>query len=216
MTNSEWSIVYFYLTGQSVCVNTWIGSYQFSSVAQSCQTPWDPKDCSTPGFLSTANSQSLLKLMSIESVMPSNHLILCCPLLLPPSIFPSIRVFSNESVLCIRWPKQIVSDTKKIQNALDKLSADLPTGEEQQKWPAARHSLGPLHGLQEPPHCCWKEEYRPYTSRCCVQSLLLNLSEPLACCSQVWDWHIAGWTWLTSCVWLVLRCIILKHLQLHS
>ena len=51
------------------------------------------------------NSQSLLKLMSIESVMPSNHLILCCPLLLPSSIFPSIRVFSNESVLHIRWPK---------------------------------------------------------------------------------------------------------------
>ena len=50
-------------------------------------------------------SRSLLKLMSIESVMPSNHLILCHPLLLSPSIFPSIRVFSNESVLCIRWPK---------------------------------------------------------------------------------------------------------------
>ena len=55
--------------------------------------------------LSITNSQSLLKLMSIESVMPSNHLILSCPLLLPPSIFPSIRVFSNESVLCIRWPE---------------------------------------------------------------------------------------------------------------
>ena len=55
--------------------------------------------------LSLTHSQSLLKLMSIESVMPSNHLILCCPLLLPPSIFPSIRVFSNESVLHIRWPK---------------------------------------------------------------------------------------------------------------
>ena len=52
-----------------------------------------------------ANSQSLLKLMSIELVMPSNHLILCRPLLLSPSIFPSIRIFSNESVLCIRWPK---------------------------------------------------------------------------------------------------------------
>ena len=55
--------------------------------------------------LSITNSQSLLKLMSIESVMPSNHLILCHPLLLPPSIFPSIRVFPNESVLHIRWPK---------------------------------------------------------------------------------------------------------------
>ena len=51
------------------------------------------------------NSRSLLKFMSIELVMPSNHLILCCPLLLPPSILPSIRVFSNESVLHIRWPK---------------------------------------------------------------------------------------------------------------
>ena len=55
--------------------------------------------------LSITNSRSLPKLMSIESMMPSNHLILCCPFLLPPSIFPSIRVFSSESVLCIRWPK---------------------------------------------------------------------------------------------------------------
>ena len=55
--------------------------------------------------LSITNSQSLLKLMPIESVMPSNHLILCHSLLLPPSIFPNIRVFSNESVLCIRWTK---------------------------------------------------------------------------------------------------------------
>ena len=55
--------------------------------------------------LSITSSQSLLKLMSIELVMPSNHLILCHPLLFPPSIFPSIRVFSNESLLCIRWPK---------------------------------------------------------------------------------------------------------------
>ena len=61
-------------------------------------------DCSTPGFLSITSSRRLLKLMSIKSVMPSRHLILCHPLL-PPSIFPSIRVFSNESVLHIRWPK---------------------------------------------------------------------------------------------------------------
>ena len=55
--------------------------------------------------LSITNTWNLLKLMTIDLVMPSNHLILCCPLFLPPSIFPSIRVFSSESVLCIRWPK---------------------------------------------------------------------------------------------------------------
>ena len=70
--------------------------FQFSSVAQLCLTLCDPMDYST---------QSLLKLMSIALVMPFNHLILCCPLLLLPSIFSSIRVFSNESVLLIRWPK---------------------------------------------------------------------------------------------------------------
>ena len=80
-------------------------SVQFSSVAQSCRTLCNPMDCSMPGLPSITNSWSLLKLMSIELVMPSNHLILCCPLLLPSSIVPSIRVFSNESVLRIRWPK---------------------------------------------------------------------------------------------------------------
>ena len=63
------------------------------------------KTAACQAFLSITNSQSLRKLMSIESVIPSNYLILCRPLLLPPSIFPSIRVFSNESVLPIRWPK---------------------------------------------------------------------------------------------------------------
>ena len=62
-------------------------------------------DCSTQTSLSITNSWSLLNLMSIELVMQSNHLILCCPLLLLPSIFPIIRVFSNKLVLCIRWPK---------------------------------------------------------------------------------------------------------------
>ena len=65
-------------------------------------TPWA---AARQAFLSIANSWSLLKLMSIKSVMPSNHLILCCPLLLLPSIFPGIRVFPNESALHIRWPK---------------------------------------------------------------------------------------------------------------
>ena len=62
-------------------------------------------DCSTPGPSVHNQHLGLLKVMSIKAVMPSNHLILCCPLLLLPSIFPSIRVFSNESALCIRWPK---------------------------------------------------------------------------------------------------------------
>ena len=66
------------------------------------ETPWA---AALQASLSITTSQNLLKLMSIKSVTPSNHLILCCPLLLPPSIFPSIRIFSNESVLCIRWPK---------------------------------------------------------------------------------------------------------------
>ena len=65
-------------------------------------TPWT---AAHQASLSITNSQSLLKVMSIESVMPSNHLIFSHPLLLPPSVFPSSRVFTNESVLCIRWPK---------------------------------------------------------------------------------------------------------------
>ena len=74
-------------------------------VTQSCLTLCDPMDCSTPGSLSFTISHSLLKLMSIESTMPSNHLILCRPLPLLPSVFLNIRIFSNESVLLIRWPK---------------------------------------------------------------------------------------------------------------
>ena len=76
-----------------------------SLVTQSCptlETPWPATRQVSP---SITNSRSLLKLMSIMSVMPSNHLILCRPLLLPPSVFPSIRVFPNVSVLHIRWPK---------------------------------------------------------------------------------------------------------------
>ena len=88
----------------------WISSmciYMFSSVqslshVQLFVIPWT---AARQASLSITNSQSLLKLMSIESVMPSNHLILCHLLLFPPSIFPSIRVFSNEPVLRIRWPK---------------------------------------------------------------------------------------------------------------
>ena len=79
-------------------------SVQFSSVTQSCLTLCDPMDSAHQASLSITNSQSLLKFMSIKSVMPCNHLILCHPLLLP-LLFPSIRVFPTESVLHIRWPK---------------------------------------------------------------------------------------------------------------
>ena len=82
-------------------------SVQFSSVhsLSHVQLFATPQTVARQASLSTTNSRDLLKLVSIESVMPSNHLILCQPLLFLPSIFPSIRVFSNESVLCIRWPK---------------------------------------------------------------------------------------------------------------
>ena len=80
-------------------------SVQFSSFTQSCLTLATPWTAAHQASLSITNLQSLLKLISIESVMPSNHLILCCPLLLLPSIFPSIGVFSNELALHIMWPK---------------------------------------------------------------------------------------------------------------
>ena len=78
---------------------------QFRSAAQWCLTLCNPMDYSMPGFPAHHQLRSLLKLMFIESVMPSKHLILCHPLVLPPSIFPSIKVFSKESVLHMRWPK---------------------------------------------------------------------------------------------------------------
>ena len=91
----------------SLLVITLCNWIQFSSVQSLSRvrlfaTPWT---AARQASLSITNSWSLLRLMSIESVMPSNHLILCHPLLLPPSIFPSIRVFSSESALPIRWPK---------------------------------------------------------------------------------------------------------------
>ena len=80
-------------------------SIQFSSVISRVRFVATPWTAVYQGYLSITNSQNLFKLMSIELVMPSNHLILCHPLLLLPSVFPRITVFSNESTLCIRWPK---------------------------------------------------------------------------------------------------------------
>ena len=79
----------------------WFSSVQSLTCVRLFVTPWT---AARQASLSITSSRSFLKPMSIESVMPSKHLILCCPHLLPPSIFPSIRVFSNESVLCIWWP----------------------------------------------------------------------------------------------------------------
>ena len=98
----QWYLNVYCLTFLVIC-----GGYQFSSVQSLSRVrlfvaPWTAARQASP---SITNSQSLLKPMSIESVMPSSHLILCHPLLLPPSIFPSIRVFPNESVLHIRQPK---------------------------------------------------------------------------------------------------------------
>ena len=99
------------LTGTGACLFSWVFLSSFLPITSSVQllshvwlfaTPWTT---ACQASLSITNSWSLPKLMSIESVMPSNHLILWCPLLLPPSIFPSIRIFSNESAVPIRWPK---------------------------------------------------------------------------------------------------------------
>ena len=91
-------------TDSSGCCNLF-SSYCYCSVAQSCLTLCIPMGCSTPGFPVFHHLPNLLKLSSIKSVMPPNHLILCCPLLLLPSVFPSISVFSNELALRVRWLK---------------------------------------------------------------------------------------------------------------
>ena len=86
-------------------MHIYVLSVQFNSVAQSCLTLCEPMTAALQASLSFTVYRSLLKLMSIESVMPSSHLILCHPLLLLPPILPSIRIFSNESALRMRWPK---------------------------------------------------------------------------------------------------------------
>ena len=101
MVGTQWIVILWYT---SLDTHRYPQCY-IHLVAQLCSTLCDPMDRSMLCPPSITNSWSLPKLMSTESVMPSNHLILCHPLLLPPSIFLSIKVFSNESALCIRWPK---------------------------------------------------------------------------------------------------------------
>ena len=108
MIQQFWSFVYIYkkmktVTKKDICTLIFISvSVQTLSHVPLFATPWT---ATRQASLSITNSRSLLKLNSIELLMPSNHLILCHPLLLQPSISPSIRVFSSGSVLCIRWPK---------------------------------------------------------------------------------------------------------------
>ena len=92
-----------------------ISSVQPLSCVRLFATPWI---AACQASLSITNSWSLLKLMSIESVTPSNHLVLCRPLLLPPSIFPSIRVFSSDSVLHIRWPRYCISPSNEYSGLI--------------------------------------------------------------------------------------------------
>ena len=133
-------------------------SVQFSSVAQSCLTLCDPMDCSTPGFPVHHQLWSLCKLTSTELVIPSNHLILCRPLLLPPSIFPSIRVFLNESILCIRWPKYwsfrfSISPSNEYLG-LTKQSMEFSRPKYWSGWPFLLQGIFPTQGLNPGlPHC---------------------------------------------------------------
>ena len=100
--SSESVLIYFFFPLHG---NESLKRYQIRSVTQSCPTLCDPMNRSTPAALSNTNSRSSLRLMSMESVMPPSHLILCRPLLLLPPIPPSIRVFSSESTVPMRWPK---------------------------------------------------------------------------------------------------------------
>ena len=100
--NMPWSHGYTLLRTVLLFIVFSLSSIQSLSCVQLFVTPWT---AAHQASLSITNSQSLLKHLSVESVMPSNHLILFCPLLLPPSIFSSIKVFSNKSILLIRWPK---------------------------------------------------------------------------------------------------------------
>ena len=97
-----WEVIQIRWGHESWALRTGFSSVQSLSHVQLFVTPWT---AACQASLSITNFQSLLRLMSIELVMPSNHLILCHPLLLPPSILPSIRVLSNKSVACISWPK---------------------------------------------------------------------------------------------------------------
>ena len=143
-----------------LCCHLLGASFQFSSV-QSLSRVWlfaTPWTAARQASLSITNSWSLCKLMSIELVIPSNHLILCRPLLLPPSVFPSIRVFSDESILCIRWPKYwsfsfSISPSNEY-SGLTKQSMEFSRPKYWSGWPFLLQGIFPTQGLNPGlPHC---------------------------------------------------------------
>ena len=162
------------------------GSVQFSSVAQSCLTLCDPMNCSTPGLLSITNSQSWLKLIPIESVMPTGHLILCCPLLLLPPTPPSIRVFSNNQLFA--WggqstgvsikhqPFQWTSRTDLLSDELVGFPCSPRDSQESSPTPQFRSiNFSALSFLHSPTltsiHDHWKNHSLDQTDLCCQSNV---------------------------------------------
>ena len=148
---------------------------QSLSHVQLFAAPWT---AARQASLFITNSQSLLKLMSIESVMTSNHLILCRPLLLLPSIFPSIRVFTNESVLRIRWPKDwllrlVITSLPRSKRLLISCL---------QSWSLL--TLGISWMLRVPPYSCWAPEVT-------LGFLLMTLTVTVMSFSEVLRWGLA-------------------------
>ena len=151
-----------------------ISSVQSLSRVQLFVTPWT---AACQACLSITNSWSLPKLMSIELVMPSNHLILCCPLLLLPSIFPSIRVFSNESALRSRWPKYLVIYLIKKTQRLMKWLSQMVQGLSHNWWGCYHQSPFLIFILDWGP----SENVRYWLHRVlktCLQHVYLQMEKP--------------------------------------
>ena len=169
------------------------------SVTQLCLNLCNIMDCCTLGFLVLHHLPEMFKLMSIESVMPSNHLVLCRPLLLLPSIFPSIKVFSNMSALCIRWPKywSFNISLSNEYSALISFRIDwfIP-GDSQESSPTPQFknisslALSLLYGpTLTPVHDCWKTialNMQAFVSK--VMSLLFNLLDFTFTTRHIHNW----------------------------
>jgi len=148
-------------------------SVQFNSDAQSCLTLCNSRDCSTSGFPIHHQLPELSQIMSIKLIMPSNHLILCRPLLPLPSPFLSIRVFSNESVLCIRWPKPFFTTSFILPKRCRNDIPDLWAWKAKQTHAPLPHPLALLQGTS------------------CLQGVHI---------SSLLQAVVLGWVWVCVCV----------------